>query len=150
MLLWAAVQVSLARDENGRPAFGVRMTEDMSKRRQLEEQLRQAQSQKLRGRGQPRWRCRARRQRPHGDRGLHRDLPRELGGDDPRRRRLTEIQKASERASALTRQLLAFSGKQVLRPQLVDLNDVVAGIEPMLRRPSTRTSRFAPRVAPPR
>jgi two-component system cell cycle sensor histidine kinase/response regulator CckA len=47
---------------------------------------------------------------------------------------LLEIQKAADRASALTRQLLAFSRKGVRRPELLDLNDVVAEMEPMLRR----------------
>ena len=47
---------------------------------------------------------------------------------------LSEIAKASERASALTKQLLAFSRKQVMETRILDLNDVVTGIEPMLRR----------------
>jgi PAS domain S-box-containing protein len=45
-----------------------------------------------------------------------------------------QIHKAGERAAALTRQLLAFSRNQALRPQVVALNTVVAGIETMLRR----------------
>jgi len=45
-----------------------------------------------------------------------------------------EIQKASERAASLTRQLLAFSRKQMLRPQPISLNAAVSDIEPMLRR----------------
>jgi PAS domain S-box-containing protein len=53
---------------------------------------------------------------------------------DPLRRDLREIIKAGERAAALTRQLLAFSRKQVLKPQELDLNEVLRGMEPMLRR----------------
>ena len=40
----------------------------------------------------------------------------------------------AKRAASLTRQLLAFSRKQMLQPQVLDLNAVVAGIEPMLSR----------------
>jgi PAS domain S-box-containing protein len=47
---------------------------------------------------------------------------------------LTEIVKAGKRAAALTAQLLAFSRRQVLRPDSVSLNDVVQSMEPMLRR----------------
>jgi two-component system cell cycle sensor histidine kinase/response regulator CckA len=47
---------------------------------------------------------------------------------------LTEIVSAVTRASTLTRQLLAYSRKQVLQPRLLDLNEVVAGIVAMLQR----------------
>jgi PAS domain S-box-containing protein len=47
---------------------------------------------------------------------------------------LDEIKKAGLRAADLTRQLLAFSRQQVLAPKLVDLNDIVAGMEKLLRR----------------
>ncbi|MBI3181093.1 MAG: response regulator [Myxococcales bacterium] len=47
---------------------------------------------------------------------------------------LEEIRNAGERAATLTRQLLAFSRKQVLEPQVVDLNEIVSGTEKMIRR----------------
>ena len=47
---------------------------------------------------------------------------------------LQEIQKAAERAGGLTRQLLAFSRKQLLQPRLLDLNRMLDEVEPMLRR----------------
>ena len=47
---------------------------------------------------------------------------------------LSEISRAAGRAAALTRQLLAFSRKQVLQPQLLDLHDVIASVGPMLSR----------------
>ncbi|HLK40826.1 MAG TPA: PAS domain S-box protein, partial [Polyangiaceae bacterium] len=45
-----------------------------------------------------------------------------------------EIRRAGERAASLTRQLLAFSRKQMLSPEIINLNDVVAGAERLLRR----------------
>ena len=47
---------------------------------------------------------------------------------------LQQIRKAGERAAGLTRQLLAFSRKQVVEPKVVNVNEVVAGLEKMLRR----------------
>ena len=47
---------------------------------------------------------------------------------------LQEIQKAAERAGGLTRQLLAFSRKQLLQPRVLDLNRMLDEVEPMLRR----------------
>jgi signal transduction histidine kinase len=47
---------------------------------------------------------------------------------------LEEIAKAGERAASLTRQLLAFSRKQHLEPQVLDLRQIIADIEKMLRR----------------
>jgi len=61
-------------------------------------------------------------------------LMRRLRETDPARREVGEIQKAGERAAALTRQLLAFSRKQVLEPKPIRLNDIVSGMSSMLRR----------------
>jgi PAS domain S-box-containing protein len=52
----------------------------------------------------------------------------------PGRADLLEIKRAAERAANLTRQLLAFSRKQVLQPRRVGVNTVVANMEPLLRR----------------
>jgi PAS domain S-box-containing protein len=57
-----------------------------------------------------------------------------LPGDDPLRRNVEEIKRAGERAASLTRQLLAFSRKQVLQPVVMDLQAVVSDMEKMLRR----------------
>ncbi len=53
---------------------------------------------------------------------------------DPLKSHAEEILKAAQRAASLTRQLLAFSRKQILEPKVVDLNDVVHDLIKMLRR----------------
>ncbi|MBW2133131.1 MAG: PAS domain S-box protein [Deltaproteobacteria bacterium] len=53
---------------------------------------------------------------------------------DPLRRDMAEIVRAGERAAALTRQLLAFSRKQILQPEVLDLNKVIRDLEKMLHR----------------
>jgi PAS domain S-box-containing protein len=58
----------------------------------------------------------------------------QCGADDPRRADLREIGKAAERGAALTRQLLAFSRKQIVQPRAIDLNGVITEAEKMLRR----------------
>jgi PAS domain S-box-containing protein len=58
------------------------------------------------------------------------DVPKE----DPLRQDLEEIRSAGERAAALTRQLLAFSRRQMLQPQIVDINILVRQLEKLLRR----------------
>ncbi|MFQ5528077.1 MAG: ATP-binding protein [Thermoanaerobaculia bacterium] len=57
-----------------------------------------------------------------------------LGTDDPVRLDLEQIKKAGDRAASLTRQLLAFSRQQVLRPKLLNLNELILDIESLLRR----------------
>ncbi|MFN8575044.1 MAG: ATP-binding protein [Gemmatimonadaceae bacterium] len=106
---------------------------DVTVRRQLEEQLRQ--SQKLEAVGSLAGGV------AHdfnniltvirGHAGLLADT---LSPDDTGQLDLREISRAAERAAALTRQLLAFSRKQVLQPTALDLNDVVTALMSMLRR----------------
>ena len=55
-------------------------------------------------------------------------------GADPGRDCAEQIARAADRAASLTGQLLAFSRKQVLRPQLIDLNEIVEGMATMLKR----------------
>jgi signal transduction histidine kinase/CheY-like chemotaxis protein len=57
-----------------------------------------------------------------------------IGPAQPARGFADEVQRAGERAAALTKQLLAFGRKQVFLPVTVSLNDVIRGLEPMLRR----------------
>jgi two-component system, cell cycle sensor histidine kinase and response regulator CckA len=57
-----------------------------------------------------------------------------LAAGDPISRHAQQIRKAADRASMLTRQLLAFSRKQILQPRVLDLNGVVEDSTQMLRR----------------
>jgi signal transduction histidine kinase/CheY-like chemotaxis protein len=57
-----------------------------------------------------------------------------LSADDDLYADMKEIRSAADRASRLTKQLLAFSRKQVLQPQVIDLNRVASEMERMLRR----------------
>jgi len=61
-------------------------------------------------------------------------LLRELPPGDSKRGDVEEIRKASERAASLTRQLLAYSRRQMLQPVVLDLNVVVAEMDKLLRR----------------
>jgi signal transduction histidine kinase/ActR/RegA family two-component response regulator len=54
--------------------------------------------------------------------------------DAPFRAEIDEIRKSGERAAQLTRQLLAFSRKQVLQPEILNLNNAVANMDRMMRR----------------
>ena len=57
-----------------------------------------------------------------------------LKQEDPLRPSLEQIRDAAERAASLTRQLLAFSRKQILQPKIVDLNTTVTNMDRMLQR----------------
>ncbi len=58
----------------------------------------------------------------------------DLSPSDPHREEVEEIAKAADRAAALTRQLLAFSRRQMLQPRVLDLNAVIGDMEKLLRR----------------
>src|SRR5206468_1736719 len=61
-------------------------------------------------------------------------LARRKTGSDEVRRELGQVEAAADRAAELTKQLLAFSRRQLLEPRSVSLNEVVLLTEPMLRR----------------
>jgi PAS domain S-box-containing protein len=61
-------------------------------------------------------------------------MDRKLKREDPLVKHLEQIRACANRAESLTRQLLAFSRKQTLQPEVLDLNSVVTDIEKMLPR----------------
>jgi PAS domain S-box-containing protein len=66
--------------------------------------------------------------------GYSQVLRRRLGPDNPLYEHAEEVEKAGQRAVALTRQLLAFSRQQILTPVVLDLNTLVSDMEKMLPR----------------
>ncbi len=66
--------------------------------------------------------------------GFSEFLLRGLDPEDPRRGEVREIIKAGTRAADITRQLLAFTRQQFMRAELLDINEVIAGMEKLLRR----------------
>src|SRR6185503_14297359 len=119
--------------EHGEPVRGVGISMDVTERRTLEAQFQQAQKMEAVGRLAG---------------GVAHDFNNLLtvilgfcelllddrDPDDPRQADIEEIQKAGTRAAGLTRQLLAFSRKQIIEPTLLDLNVVVADMRSMLGR----------------
>ena len=120
------------RSGEGTPSFEM-IVEDVSERKELEQQFRQAQKMQAIGRLAG---------------GIAHDfnnlltaiggysdlLIAQLADGDPRRQDAVEIRKAADRATALTRELLAFSRKQILQPKAVDLSVVLEGLKPLLGR----------------
>lgn len=59
---------------------------------------------------------------------------RDINETDPIRHKIIEIKKAGERSSTLTQQLLAFSRKQILKPEILNINQTVSEISSLLER----------------
>jgi PAS domain S-box-containing protein len=130
--VWARIAVSLVRDADAKPEFAIAMAEDVTEQRELEERLRQSQKLEAIGRlaggvahdfnnmltAIGGYNALALEHAPAGS-ALHDDLE--------------EIRKATDRATLLTRQLLAFSRKQILQPELLNLNGIVVDMQAMLR-----------------
>jgi PAS domain S-box-containing protein len=131
--LWVHLTSSIVHDAEGKATFVIGMVQDVRERKHLEEQLRHAQ--KMEAIGQLAG-------------GIAHDfnnvltviesystfaLQRLQDGDERTRSDVEQIQKAGQKASALTRQLLAFGRRQVLQPEVLDLNALVADTESMLR-----------------
>jgi PAS domain S-box-containing protein len=124
---------TLLRDDAGHVIGTLTSGADITERRTLEEQYQQAQKMEAIGRLAG---------------GVAHDfnnlltailgycelLLADLDPDDQRQTDIAEIQKAGTRAAGLTRQLLAFSRKQIIEPTLLDLNVVVTGMRTMLGR----------------
>jgi PAS domain S-box-containing protein len=145
--LWANVVVSSVRDADGRVIGFAHVTRDLTRQRQLEDQLRQSQKMEAIGR------------LAGGIAHDFNNLLTVIGGHtqlllqrtpEPHELRdhLDRIESASKRAARLIRQLLTFSRKQVVQPQVVDLNDVIAELEQMLRRLIGEDVEFVTDLAP--
>jgi two-component system cell cycle sensor histidine kinase/response regulator CckA len=132
-ITWVLTSKAPTRNESGQVVGLVGVSRDITDRKELEQQLRQGQKMEAIGRLAG---------------GVAHDfnnllgviigcgeaVSKRLAGNDSLRAKLAEVLKAAHRGADLTRQLLAFSRRQVLQPKAVDLNDVVSDMEAMLRR----------------
>src|SRR2546427_181079 len=120
-------------DEQGAVQTFEFIAEDVTERRSLEQELRQAQ--KIEAVGQLAGGIAHEFNNYLGViLGYSEFLVEEAGTNESLRRAVAEIKAATQRAASLTRQLLAFSRKQVLEPAILDLNQVIWEAHKLLRR----------------
>jgi PAS domain S-box-containing protein len=130
---WIADQGEVRRDEQGRPAYLAGVCTDVTERRMAQERLRQAHRMESVGRLAGGVAHETNNQMSvvlgAADFILQRpDVPEAVRVD------VEFIRKAAERTAAVTAQLLAFSRRQILKPEVLDLNAIVSNWEPVLRR----------------
>ena len=129
---WIQDRSFLVYDAAGKPYRVAGIAEDVTAHRELEEELRQANKMEAIGR------------LAGGIAHDFNNLLMVVGGyghlvldatpaTDPRHHKLKQILTASQRASALTSQLLAFSRKQVVQPRIVNVNNLLTSMEALLR-----------------
>jgi len=130
---WHEMSLTFLRDDEGKPVEVLGVSRDITRRRQVEEQLRQSQKMEAMGRLAG---------------GVSHDfnnllsailgyaslLKSQVGTDSPLFEDIEEIEKAGQRASNLTGQLLAFSRKGIREPEVLSVNDVITDTLRMLRR----------------
>jgi PAS domain S-box-containing protein len=132
-LVWVHVTVALARGTRKEARYFISVVEDITERKLLEEQLRQSQKMEAIGR------------LAGGVAHDFNNLLTVIGGygqmmlaqldeRDSLHVKARAICQAADRAAALTSQLLAFSRRQIVQPRIVNLNDLVAGMQEMLHR----------------
>ena len=130
---WVHGRAQALYDADGKPLRLLGIAMDIDERKSLEDQLRQAPKLedlgKLAGGVEPVF-----NNQLTVILGFTELLMTNLLPDDPGQADLLEIKKAGARAAGLTRQLLAFSRKQILQPKVLDVNALIGSMEPMLRQ----------------
>ena len=143
---WLADHGQAVRDDGGRLEYLTGAAIDVTERKTAEERLLQAQRMDAVGRlaGGVAHEINNMMTAVLGFSALLLDR---LDGDE-RAADVRQIHRAAERAAGITRQLLAFGRRQLLRPRVLDLNRLVGGLEPMMRRVLGEDKEFAAELAP--
>jgi PAS domain S-box-containing protein len=119
--------------QDGRPVMLRGIYRDVTERKRVEDQLRRAERMQAAGRLAGGMAHEVNNMMT-GVIGFSEFLLRSFSEDDVRRAEVQEIIRAGTRASDVTRQLLAFTRRQLLHPESLDVNGVVNGVEKLLRR----------------